>query len=39
MYDIMEDLNDELFREKTKERARQYYHIKKSKINQNDPSI
>jgi ABC-type metal ion transport system substrate-binding protein len=24
-------LNDEIFREKTKERARQYYHIKKSK--------
>lgn len=24
-------LNDETFREKTKERARQYYHIKKSK--------
>lgn len=27
-------LNDETFREKTKERARQYYHIKKSKVNQ-----
>jgi len=26
-------LNDEVFRERTKERARQYYHIKKSKIN------
>lgn len=26
-------LNDEAFREKTKERARQYYHNKKSKLN------
>lgn len=25
-------LNDEAFREKTKERARQYYHNKKSKL-------
>lgn len=27
-------LNDEAFREKTKERARQYYHNKKSKLNE-----